>query len=335
MDGPIEGHGRCPACGEPSLRPWRAATPGSGIPAPPGDYGLLRCSRCGSAALTGPGSEAGVGLHEAGAGVPARTGFERPLERVRRITARRRVRLLGRIEPRDRVLDVGAGRGGLLAALAERAGGASGIEPSHGAFAAARSRGVRVENVSIERAEVEPRSQDLVILWHVLEHLDGPAEALRRIHRWMAEEGRLVIAVPNLGSLQARLGGDRWFHQDVPRHRTQFTLEGIDRLLRRSGFAPARIRHSVIDQGALGMWVTLLNRLTAQANVPLRFLKRDLHYSSRAQAGRDALVTVALGLPLALVAVLLEAGAAIARRGGSVVVEARPEGEVALEAGGA
>ena len=43
--------------------------------------------------------------------------------------------------------------------------------------------------------------------------------------------GTLVVAVPNLGSVQARIGGDRWFHQDVPRHRTHLTPAGASALL--------------------------------------------------------------------------------------------------------
>jgi SAM-dependent methyltransferase len=260
-----------------------------------------------------------------------RSSFDRPLEWLRRLALRDRLRLLGGVASSDRVLEIGAGRGGMLTMLARRGGDVIGIEPSRTLWAATRDLGVRVANVALDEAEVEPRSRDLVILWHVLEHLDRPSAALERIRSWIAEGGRLVIAVPNLGSLQARLGGDRWFHQDVPRHRTQFTIDGLELLLRRTGFSVVRTRQTVIDQGLLGMWLTLLNRLTSAENVPFRFLKRDLHYPSRAQAAGDAAITLVLGLPLAALAVLLEAGAAIARRGGAVVVEARPAPVRALE----
>src|SRR5436190_2159200 len=81
--------------------------------------------------------------------------------------------------------------------------------------------------VQLEGLDLEPASQDAVVLWHVLEHLADPGEALRRIRRWLRPSGALVVAVPNLSSLQARIGGDRWFHQDVPRHRTQFSRAGL------------------------------------------------------------------------------------------------------------
>ena len=69
------------------------------------------------------------------------------------------------------------------------------------------------------------------MMWHVLEHLDdrlGPSPTCAA----RCPGGRLIVAVPNLSSLQARIGGDRWFHQDIPRHRTHFTEGGLLMLLR-------------------------------------------------------------------------------------------------------
>jgi SAM-dependent methyltransferase len=303
---------------------WRAATPANPRLANDGSYRLLRCSACGSGAL-GPSPEVPVGdqLYEGGAYAPTRGALRRPLGRLRRLTDRDRMRLMGGVRPGERVLELGAGRGSLLAQI-ERAGAqAYGIEPSPSAAAAARERGAGVEVRSIEEAEFPPGSRDLVILWHVLEHLERPAAALQRVRPWLSAGGRLVVAIPNLDSLQARIGGDRWFHQDVPRHRTHFTREGLTRLLRRSDYTPVRIRQTIVDQGLLGMWLTLLNRLTAARDVPFRFAKRDLRYERRTHAARDAMITVIAGPLLVPVAVALELGAAVARRGGSIVVEAR------------
>jgi SAM-dependent methyltransferase len=264
-------------------------------------------------------------MYESGTYGPTRSLFERPLELLRRLVDRARLRLLGGVVRGERVVEVGAGRGRLVAAMTREGADVLGIEPSRTSAAVATRRGVRVENISLERAEVEPGSRDLVVLWHVLEHLGHPAEAMARIRGWIADGGRAVISVPNVNSLQAWLGGDRWFHQDVPRHRVQFTATGLDRLLRRSGFAPVHRRQSLIDQGLLGMWLTLLNLVTVCRDVPFRFLKRDLRYASRDQGLRDALVVVLLGPPLLLVALVAEAAAIAFRRGGSMVVEARAD----------
>jgi SAM-dependent methyltransferase len=224
------------------------------------------------------------------------------------------------------VLEVGAGDGDLVSRMRERGFDAWGLEPSPAAAAAARRKGIEVVNAGLEQAEVEPASQDAVVLWHSLEHLDDPAGALRRIASWLRPGGALVVAVPNLGGLQARIGGDRWFHQDVPRHRTHFTPRGATALLERSGFEVSRVSQVLAEQNPLGMWQTLLNRLTTERDFAFRLLKGDLDAVSRATRARDLIVTVLAGALLAPIAVGLELGAGLAGRGGSMVLEASARG---------
>ena len=191
--------------------------------------------------------------------------------------------------------------------LTEAGFDARGVEPSEGAAAAARARGAPVERVTVEELDLAAASLDAVVVWHVLEHLRDPAGTLAGIARWLRPGGRVVVACPNLASLQARIGGDRWFHQDVPRHLTHFTAIGLRLLLERSGFRLERVSHVVVEQNPLGMWQTLLNRITAHPNVAFRALKRDLDGGSG--LGRDLALTAIAGP-------LLGAGRDRARAGG-------------------
>jgi SAM-dependent methyltransferase len=59
---------------------------------------------------------------------------------------------------------------------------------------------------------------DVITLWHVLEHVDQPTELLAASAEALVPGGVLVVATPNLGSLQFRLLGARWPHVDAPRH---------------------------------------------------------------------------------------------------------------------
>ncbi|MGH2953977.1 MAG: class I SAM-dependent methyltransferase, partial [Solirubrobacterales bacterium] len=196
------------------------------------------------------------------------------------------------------------------------------IEPSEAGRAAAARVGARVERAAAEDARVEPASEDAVVLWHALEHLDDPEGTLRRARSWLRPDGLLVVAVPDLASLQARIGGDRWFHQDVPRHRTHFTAAGLRRLLERCGYRVVRVRHLLVEQNPLGMWQTLLNRITVERDFAFRLLKRDLPAAPAAVRALDFGVTVVAGTLLAPVAVLVELAAGLAGRGGTMVVEA-------------
>ena len=311
--------GRCPACGDDALLPWRAATASDPALAGVARVELERCRSCGSAATLGSPPPAAV--YEGGTYTAARGASAPLLAPLRGLADRDRMRFIAGLRAGDRVLEVGSGDGKFLARMRARGLDAWGIEPSPAACAAARALGVETLCAGVDSAEVEPASQDAVVLWHSLEHLDDPAEALRRIRGWLRPAGTLIVAVPNLAGLQARIGGDRWFHQDVPRHRTHFTPAGLAALLGRSGFAVTRTRHLLVEQNPLGMWQTLLNLVTIQRDFAFRLLKRDLGPVSRGQAMRDLALTAALGLPVAVVAAGLELLAGLAGRGGSMVVE--------------
>ncbi len=313
---------RCPACGRSSLTAWRTATASDPQLAGGGPFELRRCASCGTAVTIGDAPDRAA-MYEGGTYAPARGFARRLLAPLRGFAERDRLRFVSHLEPGSRVLEVGAGDGKLVAAMRARGLDAHGIDPSPAACAAAREIGAEVMNVGIDEAELPSGAEDAVVVWHALEHLDRPAEALDRIGGWLRPGGALVVAVPNLASLQARLGGDRWFHQDVPRHRTHLTPAGATALLERSGFRVERVRHLLVEQNPLGMWQTILNRLTRERDFAFRALKRDLDPAGAGARVRDWAVTLVGGPVLAPVAVIAELAAGICRRGGSIVVQAR------------
>lgn len=292
--------------------------PGSD-PALPGDYALARCPACGSAVTLAP---APATAHEEGAyggGRPRGSGLAAPLLRA---FDRRRLTFLARAgaRPPGRLLDVGAGRGRFVAQARAAGWDADGIEPSLRGVGGARARGVELQQTGIDEAVVGPASLDAAALWHVLEHLDEPGAALERVAGWLRPGGLIVVGVPNLASVQARAGGARWYHLDVPRHRTHFTVDGLHALLRRSGLEPVATHHLLAEHNPFGLWQSVVSRATATPSWLYHALKRNAPLRSR-----DAVVT-ALALPLAPVAVLLEVAFALAGRGGTVAVVARRVG---------
>jgi SAM-dependent methyltransferase len=314
VDDATVGSGACPACGGGPLVAWRTV-PGSD-PALPGDYALARCPACGSAVTVAPAPAA---AHEEGAyggGTPRGSALAAPLLRA---FDRRRLTFLARAgaRPPGRLLDIGAGRGRFVAQARAAGWDADGIEPSLRGVAAARALGVELQQAGIDEAVVAAGSLDAAALWHVLEHLDDPGAALDRIACWLRPGGLLVIGVPNLGSVQARAGGGRWYHLDVPRHRTHFTVAGLHALLRRHGLEPVSTHHLLAEHNPFGLWQSVVSRATRTPSWLYHALKRNARLRSR-----DAVLT-ALALPLAPAAVLAEMAFALARRGGTVAVVAR------------
>jgi SAM-dependent methyltransferase len=251
---------------------------------------------------------------------PGSQAYETGSPRLSRLAApvlarfdRRRLALLG--PPRGTLIDVGAGRGRFVAAALRAGWAARGIEPSaRGVSAAASAYAVSLHRGGLADAT---GSYDAVVLWHVLEHLDDPDAAVARLSSLVAPGGTLLVGVPNFASVQARLGGEHWFHLDLPRHRTHFTPAGLRALLARHGFVVEREEHALLEHNPFGLWQTLVNRFTRTPSWLFRALKRDaplLH--------TDALVTLAL-LPLAPLALVAERAFAALGRGGTIAIVAR------------
>ena len=187
--------------------------------------------------------------------------FAAPLERLLRVVAARHLRFLARDLPTGaRVLDVGCGRGVLLTALADRGLEVHGFDISDHAVRGADARArIRVAD-DLLAADYPEAGFERVILWHVFEHLARPRETLAEVHRILAPGGRLVIAVPNLDSLQARCFGAAWFHLDLPRHLHHFPRAGLVRLLADTGFAVESEHHFSLRQNPYGWLQSFQNR---------------------------------------------------------------------------
>jgi SAM-dependent methyltransferase len=306
----------CPACGGP-LSAWRSV-PASEPALAETRFALLRCARCGSAVTAGPAPDE---LHETGSyqpGAPRLHGLVLPL--LRALDRRRLALLSEHVPPGARLLDAGAGRGRFVATARAAGYDALGIEPSRRGAGAARAIGAPVEQVTIADATIPAASVDAITLWHVLEHLDDPGAGLERLRSWLAPGGVVLIGVPNIAGAQAWIGGERWYHLDVPRHRLHFTPAGLVALLHAHGFAVLDTRHVLLEHNPYGMWQSLVNRVTDNPSYLYNLLKRNAPVRSR-----DLAIT-ALAVPLIPLAGVAELLAGLARRGGTIAVVARRAG---------
>ena len=296
----------CPACGGVLVPAERIASfePALG----PRELQLARCRGCASAVTLGPPvTEA----HMAGAYGGGRPRGARLAAPLLALFDRQRLGLLP--APPARLIDAGAGRGRFLRAALDAGYDALGLEPSLRAV----DPQLPLAATTIEAAEIAAASADIVTLWHVLEHLEDPRAALAAVHRWLTPGGSLLVGVPNLGSLQARLTRERWYHLDLPRHRTHFSVDGLVALLERSGFEVIAVHHLLLEQNIFGMWQSLTSLGTRRPSYLYNLLKRNAPLFCG-----DLAVTVA-ALVLLPTAALLELLAGLTRRGGSVAVLAR------------
>ena len=288
---------------------------------------VVVCVRCGTGRLhplPGPAEIAGF--------YPSRyygdlgTKFAAPIELMVRFVARRHVAFLAEgLAPGARVLDVGCGRGVTLAGLADRGLEVHGFEISDAAARGTDPRAhVRIA-ATLEEAEYPDSHFDAVVVWHVLEHVRDPRRTLETLRRIAKPGARLVVAVPNFSSPQARWAGAGWFHLDLPRHLHHFPLAALHTLLERTGFAIRSEHHFSLRQNPFGWIQSWQNR---RGNLPHNGLYTLLYQRSAeaaapfdARTRRRLLAGFLLGAAPALAATVLEAAL---HNGGTVHVVATP-----------
>ena len=248
---------------------------------------------------------------------PSSRRLSRGLGAVFGLAVRDQLRAIGPLPPASRILDLGAGDGRLAAALAARGHSVTAVEPTRDIAAAAGDPAVTAVRSRIEDLDLPAGAFDVAILWHVLEHLSDATGTLRLIRGWLGDGGRLIVAVPNIASWQAGLGGRRWFHLDPTRHVVHFTPAGLEVLLERSGFATPTRKTVFFDQALPGMWMTLLERSSGSAGALRSFIRRE------PTKRKNVAAAAVLAAPALVAAIPIELAATASGRGGVLVVEAR------------
>jgi 2-polyprenyl-3-methyl-5-hydroxy-6-metoxy-1,4-benzoquinol methylase len=172
-----------------------------------------------------------------------------------------------------RVMDIGCGRANLLKAFNNLGCECFGIERSD--FPEDKD----LENITIYKqdflnVDIEENGFDIVIIWHVLEHLADPVSTIKKAQKILKSGGSLVVAVPNFGSLQSKLFGKHWFHLDLPRHIYHFTRQSLLAILEKSGFHTKAFETRSFDQGIYGFIQSAINLLSvARPNTLYSILK--------------------------------------------------------------
>ena len=156
--------------------------------------------------------------------------------RAARVAVERCCQLRRELMRGQSVLDLGAGGGEVVYVLRKLGFEARGIEPNEGYARFARERlEVPVESGCWQAAEIPEGTLAAVTLFHVMEHLDKPFEALCLIHGWLRIDGLLWIEVPNVEAV-CQAPSHR-FHRA---HLYNFNDATLAALGRRAGFEVIR-----------------------------------------------------------------------------------------------
>jgi SAM-dependent methyltransferase len=151
---------------------------------------------------------------------------------------RRSDRVLRHHPVSGRLLDLGCSTGQFLDTMRRKGWEVVGVELSETAASYAReSFELNVHSGTLESAQLEDKSFDVITMWDVLEHVVDPAATLREAHRLLKEDGWLIASTPNPESVEARLFGANWIGWDRPRHLYVFSQDVLKRYLTETGFS--------------------------------------------------------------------------------------------------
>ena len=223
------------------------------------------------------------------------------------------------------VLDVGAGDGKFLNLMHDRGFAVHGTTTSRRSANAARSLyGIQLDVTPALDDVLAAGPFDLVTYWHVFEHLDDPPSHVRRWPALLRSGGFLVIEVPNVDSVGARLCYRSWLGSDDAHHVNHQTPASICRMLAELHLEVVRRDFFSAKFSYVFIWSALLGAIFGRRydfDGIMAILKRPRH-ELRARPWRTLNAIAAVAYLAPVIVALIAYGLAV-RRGEVLRVYAR------------
>lgn len=157
---------------------------------------------------------------------------------------RRRVRDILRFkQPPGRALDIGCGKGEVSLLLAQAGFECTGIDMKERLITYLQQQhpSVTWRRAMTNELDGDGERFDVITLYHVLEHVPKPVDCLKNIKRLAKPGALIVVEVPNVGGLEARLGGEKWHYYKVD-HVNYFRPSDLLRMAEQAGLEVLGLR---------------------------------------------------------------------------------------------
>jgi 2-polyprenyl-3-methyl-5-hydroxy-6-metoxy-1,4-benzoquinol methylase len=209
-------------------------------------------------------------------------GLPESLEELARVAEpeRYKIEIVRRFASKGRLLEIGPAFGGFCYHAKQAGFAADAIEMDETCCTFMNHVvGIRaIQSADTEAALRALGQYDVIVLWHVIEHLPDPWSILKLIAKRLDPDGILVIAAPNPEAVQFRVLGRYWTHLDAPRHLELIPMRILNAHALKLGLQP--VLETTTDPGSLGWnffgWETSLSNFSNNT-----YIKRALRIVGR------------------------------------------------------
>ena len=218
------------------------------------NFVLKRCSACGFTFTADPPDEKDIAKFYLSEDYISHSDKKQSLtDRVyhlaRNYMLRKKYNLVRKVSGRKTgtLVDIGSGTGYFADYMNGNGWNVKGIELSEHAREYSISRFSLTVVSPSEVTEIKDGSVDCVTLWHVLEHLYDPVMWLKEIRRILKDDGKCMIALPNIKSADVEWFGNEWAALDVPRHLWHFSSDTLPSFINVHGFICEKVIPMPLD----------------------------------------------------------------------------------------
>ena len=186
----------------------------------------------------------------------------------RNYVQKRKVRFLKKILPvKALIIDVGCGSGSLLIMMQKcghKEWSLYGNDFNKEALSILESNGIKTFSGRFEAIVTDTRF-DSIVLNQTFEHLDCPAEVLKKAYCLLKPGGLLIMETPSIEGLDAKNFKNRyWGGYHIPRHWTFFSSKSITDLLERNGYVQIKISYLASPS----FWIQSLHHYFSEKRCP-------------------------------------------------------------------
>jgi 2-polyprenyl-3-methyl-5-hydroxy-6-metoxy-1,4-benzoquinol methylase len=148
----------------------------------------------------------------------------------------------GMYPERGLLVEIGSGLGYLLDFFRKDGWTAFGIEPNEGLCRYARQTlGLSVASGTLQEADLQSESADVVSMIHVIEHVPDPSAVFSEVFRVLKPGGCFVVETPRYDTLMFKLLGKRERSLNCDGHIFFFTTETLKRMAGNAGFEVLKV----------------------------------------------------------------------------------------------